>query len=284
MNQQNGGAPADGGNEPVQDVIDTGTPDTGAADDGQGAPRQLTPEDYEARDRQKTAALREERARARTYARELEDMRRDIAALRQNGQGAQANRMTDALEDIPDPEQDPMAALKALQKLAKNFTTTERQTTEMTEKQQAEARFISDLQGFVQESEADFRGEHPDYDDACKHLKTALKAEFEDQGYRDANLMTAVNRELVRLAHTARKNGADPAEVYWRTAVRRGYTAKAGARQVEQIKRGQESDVKVPRGGGRNNNFSRAALLDAKGDDFDKLWKVYEQQVTGGRS
>jgi hypothetical protein len=284
MNQQNGGAPADGGSEPIQDVIDTGAADIGATDEGQGAPRQLTPEDYEARDRQKTAALREERARARTYQRELEDMRRDIASLRQTGGNTQARQMADQMEDIPDPEQDPMEALKALRKIASRFTNEQRETTQMTAKQEAEARFISDLQGFVSESEADFRGDHPDYDDACKHLKGKLKEEFEDQGYRDANLMTAVNRELVRLAHTARKNGADPAEVYWRTAVRRGYTAKAGERQVEQIKRGQESDVKVPRGAGRNNNFSRAALLDAKGDDFDKLWRVYEQQVTGGRS
>lgn len=282
MNQQNGGAPADGGEEVIDNVQDVAT-DAGA-NEGQGEPRQLTVEEYQARDRQKTAALREERARARTYQNELNEIRNEIRALRQGGNGARADRMADALEDIPDPEQDPMAALKALQKLAKNFTTTERQTTEQTEKQQAEAKFISDLQGFVQESEADFRSEHPDYDEACKHLKGALKQEFEDQGYRGPNLATAVNRELIRLAHTARKNGADPAEVYWRTAVRRGYTAKAGERAVEQLKRGQEHDVKVPRGGGRNNNFSRAALLDAKGDDFDKLWKVYEQQVTGGRS
>jgi hypothetical protein len=284
MNQQNGGAPADGGSEPIQDVIDTGAADIGATDEGQGAPRQLTPEDYEARDRQKTAALREERARARTYQRELEDMRRDIASLRQTGGNTQARQMADQLEDIPDPEQDPMEALKALRKIASRFTNEQRETTQTTERQEAEARFISDLQGFVSESEADFRGDHPDYDDACKHLKGKLKEEFEDQGYRGPNLATAVNRELVRLAHTARKNGADPAEVYWRTAVRRGYTAKAGERQVEQLKRGQEHDVKVPRGGGRNNNFSRSALLDAKGEDFDKLWKVYEQQVTGGRS
>jgi uncharacterized protein YhaN len=283
MNQQNGGAPADGGSEPIE-TQDVGTVDAGTPSEGQGEPRQLTAEDYEARDRQKTAALREERARARTYQRELEDMRRDIAALRQNGGNTQARQMADQLEDIPDPEQDPMEALKALRKIASRFTNEQRETTQTTEKQEAEARFISDLQGFVQESEADFRTEHPDYDEACKHLKGALKQEFEDQGYRGPNLATAVNRELVRLAHTARKNGADPAEVYWRTAVRRGYTAKAGERQVEQLKRGQEHDVKVPRGGGRNNNFSRAALLDAKGDDFDKLWKVYEQQVTGGRS
>jgi hypothetical protein len=283
MNQQNGGAPADGGSDIVDTTQDVAPIDTGAGE-GQGEPRQLTAEDYEARDRQKTAALRETRAQARQYRSELDELKRDIAALRQGGNGAQANRMADALEDIPDPEQDPMAALKALQKLAKNFTTTERQTTEQSEKQQAETRFITELQGFVQESEADFRGEHPDYDEACKHLKVKLKEEFEDQGYRGPNLATAVNRELIRLAHTARKNGADPAEVYWRTAVRRGYTAKAGERAVEQLKRGQEHDVKVPRGGGRNNNFSRAALLDAKGDDFDKLWKVYEQQVTGGRS
>ena len=282
MNQQNGGAPADGGEEVIDNVQDV-APDAGTTE-GQGEPRQLTVEEYQARDRQKTAALREERARARTYQSELNEIRNEIRALRQGGNGARADRMADALEDIPDPEQDPMAALKALQKLAKNFTTTERQTTEQTEKQQAEQKFIADLQGFVQESEADFRTEHPDYDEACKHLKGKLKEEFEDQGYRGPNLATAVSRELIRLAHTARKNGADPAEVYWRTAVRRGYTAKAGERQVEQLKRGQEHDVKVPRGGGRNNNFSRAALLDAKGDDFDKLWKVYEQQVTGGRS
>jgi hypothetical protein len=282
MNQQNGGTPADGGEEVIDNVQDV-APDAGTTE-GQGEQRQLTVEEYQARDRQKTAALREERARARTYQSELNEIRNEIRALRQGGNGARADRMADALEDIPDPEQDPMAALKALQKLAKNFTTTERQTTEQSEKQQAETRFITELQGFVQESEADFRGEHPDYDEACKHLKVKLKEEFEDQGYRGPNLATAVNRELVRLAHTARKNGADPAEVYWRTAVRRGYTAKAGERAVEQLKRGQEHDVKVPRGGGRNNNFSRAALLDAKGDDFDKLWKVYEQQVTGGRS
>jgi hypothetical protein len=113
MNQQNGGAPADGGSEPIQDVIDTGAADIGATDEGQGAPRQLTPEDYEARDRQKTAALREERARARTYQRELEDMRRDIASLRQTGGNTQARQMADQMEDIPDPEQDPMEALKA---------------------------------------------------------------------------------------------------------------------------------------------------------------------------
>ena len=285
MNRDNGGAPADGG-EPIDTTQDTGAQDTGAQDDGGQATERvaLTAEQYEERDRQKTAALREERAKARTYSRELEEIKRDIAALRQSGQGGQARQMADQLEDIPDPEENPMEALKALRKLAGNFTKDQRQTSETTEKQQAEAKFVADLQSFVSESETDFRGDHPDYDEACKHLKVKLKEEFEDQGYRDANLATAVNRELIRLAHTARKNGADPAEVYWRTAVRRGYTAKAGERQVEQLKRGQEHDVKVPRGGGRNNNFSREALLNATGEEFEKLWKVYEQQVTGGRS
>lgn len=285
MNRESGGAPADGGDEQVgTQQVDTGTQDNGAGDGGQGTERvALTPEQYEERDRQKTAALREERARARTYQSELNEIKNEIRALRQNGGGAQARQMAEELEDIPDPEQNPMEALKALRKLAKNFTTDQRQTTETTEKQQAEQKFISDLQGFVSESEADFRADHPDYDEACKHLKTKLREEFEDQGYRGPNLATAVNRELIRLAHTARKNQADPAEVYWRTAVRRGYTAKAGERQVEQLKRGQEHDVKVPRGGGRNNNFTRGALLDAKGEDFDKMWRVYEQQATGGR-
>ena len=135
----------------------------------------------------------------------------------------------------------------------------------------------------MQESETDFRGDHPDYDEACKHLKTKLKEEFEDQGFRGPNLSTAVNDELIHLAHTARKNGADPADVYWRTAVRRGYTAKTGERQVEQLKRGQEHDVKVPRGGGRNNNFSRAALLDANGADFDS-GTVWATNSSGVRS
>lgn len=283
MNRDNGGAPADGGEEFVDTTVDTAPADAGNADEGQGERRQLTTEDYEQRDRQKTAALREERAKARTYQRELDEMRRDIASLRQSGGGNQARQMAEQIEDIPDPEQNPMEALKALRKIASRFTNEQRETTEQTSKQEAETKFIADLQSFVSESEQDFRSDHPDYDEACKHLKGKLREEFEDQGYRGPNLATAVNRELIRLAHTARKNGADPADVYWRTAVRRGYTAKTGEREVEQIKRGQEHDVKVPRGGGRNNNFSRGALLDAKGDDFDKMWRVYEQQATGGK-
>ena len=132
MNRENGGAPADGGNEPIQDVQDTGAQDAGAGE-GQGERTPLTAEQYEERDRQKTAALREERARARTYSRELEEMKRDIAALRQNGSGSQARQMADQLEDIPDPEEDPMEALKALRKIASRFTTEQRQTTETTE-------------------------------------------------------------------------------------------------------------------------------------------------------
>lgn len=282
MNTYTSGAPADGG-EPIVDNV---TDDTTQAPEAEQAqePRQLSLEEYEQRDRQKTAALREERAKARAYQRELDNFRREIHAMRQAGNHAQANRMDDQLEDIPDPEQNPMAALNALAKMARNLNSQQREMTVAEKRQQEEAEQIQSLQSFVTEAENDFRQDHPDYDDACKHLRQALKDEYEDQGLRGEKLQRAMYAELVRLADTARKNGADPAEVYWRVAVRRGYQAKSGERQVEQIKRGQEHDVRVPRGGGKNNNFSRDALLNASRDDFDKMWKIYEQQARGGRS
>lgn len=281
MNTYTSGAPADGG-EPIVETTQEEVTQAPEAEQAQ-EPRQLSVEEYEQRDRQKTAALREERSRARAYQRELEEIRREIASLRQSGSHAQANRLDSQLDDLPDPEQNPMEALKALHKMARNLNGQQREMTAAEQRQQDEARAIQSLQAFVTEAENDFRQEHPDYDDACKHLRQALKDEYEDQGLRGEKLQRAMYAELVRLANTARQNGSDPAEVYWRVAVRRGYQAKSGERQVEQIKRGQEHDVRVPRGGGKNNNFTRGALLDARGDDFDKMWKIYEQQARGGR-
>lgn len=282
MNTYTSGAPADGG-EPIVDNVQDETTQAPETEQAQET-RQLSVEEYEQRDRQKTAALREERAKARAYQRELDNFRREIYAMRQSGNHAQANRMDDQLEDIPDPEQNPMAALNALAKMARNLNSQQREMTVAEKRQQEEAEQIQSLQSFVTEAENDFRQDHPDYDDACKHLRQALRDEYEDQGLRGEKLQRAMYSELVRLADTARQNGSDPAEVYWRVAVRRGYQAKSGERQVEQIKRGQEHDVRVPRGGGKNNNFSRDALLNANRDDFDKMWKIYEQQARGGRS
>lgn len=284
MMNNNGGAPADGGGEVIDDVSTGLAPEAGGepgdGGEGGGAPRQLTPEEYEERDRQKTAALRQERAQTRQFRQELAELKR---AMENGPRGPQRGAEDFEDLDIPDPAQDPMAALQALRKLAGNFTKQQRETGQQSERQQAEARFINELQTFVTEAEQDFRADHPDYDEACKHLKGRLREEFEDQGYRGDGLNLQVNRELIKLAHNARRNGADPAEVYWRVAVRRGYTAKNGERQIETMKRGQEHATRVPRGGGRNTNFSRDTLLKSEGADFEKMWKVYEQQATGGR-
>jgi hypothetical protein len=285
MTTNNGGAPADGGNDNVelpempQDTAGDGGENNGSGDGGER--RQLSSDEYEARDRQKTEALRQARQSERRYRTEMDDFRKELATLKGAGKGAGPDG-----EDIeiPDPTADPMAALQALRKLAGQFTQQQRQTSQMTEKQQAEARVVNKIISNVQEHEADFRLDQPDYDEGVAHLRASLKSELEDRGYKGNALTTAVTRELLRIAHEAGKNEQDPAEAYWKLSIRRGYQAKNGARQIESMKNGQKSSTNIPRGGGRNSNFSHDHLMNAKGEDFDKAWKIYEQQAKGGRA
>lgn len=174
----------------------------------------LAPEELDKRYRQAQAALREERQKRR----EAEER----AAKAQPAQ-SEADELMEAIAALRDDDEDPIEDIATVKKALKIFR--ERQEAERTqevqsrEQQSAFQRFSS----HVTDSEAEFREENPDYDDAQTYFKKTLRAELEGLGLDGEELDQEFTRQVLGVAQKAIEKGKSPAEVVYNVAKLRGY-------------------------------------------------------------
>lgn len=298
-------APADDidlSNVPMDDADDGAT----AGDDGEDAPQQaqarapLPVEELQKRYDNTRTALQEER-RARR------DADRRIAALEagQGGEGRAQQRREAEPEAEIDPEVDPLGALKQQAAKIKAYEAAQRQNDQTDAQRQAQERTFARVEAQLADHEADFREDHPDYDEAAKHYSTARAQELAAFGLAPPQIVAVLREEFTKLAQTAINARKNPAAVVYEMAKGRGYGAKGGQAQapaergadgrfkpaptggkLDTVANGQRATSPLGRAGGRPNpgldarTIGNINIRDKKGGEaFDKAFAAYERQA-----
>lgn len=260
-----------------------------AGEDGEKKPaaaarEALKPEELEKRFNQTKTALAAERGRRRETERQLRDaLAGGTAALR-----AEPQRRAEPEAEI-DPETDPLGALKQMRAKIMAYETAAALDDRSDSERQARETQITRVEEAFQEHEADFRDEHPDYDEAARHYAVSRAQELMKFGLDPAKIQPMLREEFASLAATAIRGRKNPAAVVYELAKGRGFGAQAadpklgkGAGKLDALERGQRATSPLSRGGGRapagldaatvgNINIRSKAGAAAFEAAFDKL-------------
>jgi len=213
-------------------------------------------------------------------------------------------------EPVPDFETDPAGWI------AHQMTTTGKKLDEVEGElktlraEKAEQGEVEKSRGVVKAifdyavaQENDFKAKTPDYDDASKFLIQGRQAELAAMGYDKQQVSEMINIERLTIAHRAKEQGKNPAEIVYNIAKTRGYVAKApeteeedeeevdqGQQQQQQnlqrldnTKKGRQQDQSLS--GSRGNApspLTAQRLLEMSEADFDKFVNTPEGRALMG--
>ena len=244
------------------------------------------------------AQAREEREKRRAEAARAEAAEQRAAQLEANLRQFMA-QMQQNQQKAPDPEVDVVGALKYTQaQLA-----AERQRQAQEQQQRAalaqQTQIARTIQTKVEDFEAEFKAENPDYDDALEYVLDTKEAEFELAGYPKDMAKQHAARWAMNAAAAMLQTGKNPAEQGYALAKRMGYApkqaqpdpaviaaqqvAQANADKIKQIKEGQAAGSKMA-GGGSGGGFdgSLKSIAALEGAAFDAASEKFLRQMTRG--
>jgi hypothetical protein len=192
---------------PVEEVAPAPAPIENAAP----APvaEQAAPEEHEDR-MVPRKALQEERAKRQEMERRIAQME---AFLSQQAQPQQQQQF-----EVPDPETDPIAALKY----------DRQQLEQLRQAEMHRARETQFTQVYTQAAQQ-FSAQAPDFQDAYKYAINSRAQELQAIGTPPQAISQALRNEEMSLVATALQNGVNPAEAIYNFAKARGYAGKAPA-------------------------------------------------------
>lgn len=226
-------------------------------------------------------ALKEARYESRQFKRELEEIK---GLLRPNTQ-QRADPYFDT--DIPNPDADPIGAVRALAQMVQAQRVQQYEQIQAQQRQQQEAQTYETLTGVMEQGEAEFRQQAPDYNDAATYLVQSRKAELKALGYPDEQISEGIRYEYLTLINEAAQRGQNPAALVYAQSKARGYTGKPQPSQADQRLAAMRQADTLPKrpqpGGGRGSStVTEDMLMAASGAEFDKLWSQFEKQNAKG--
>lgn len=147
------------------------------------------------------------------------------------------------------------------------------------------------LTRFTQQSEAQFRQQTPDYDDAVKHLTEARTKELAFWGADQQQIQQQIQNDIWEIIQNAAQTGRNPAEAAYQIAQARGYrraepapaAPDAGAQVAAKAKAQAATESLSGAGGPANSGLPSAKdLAEMSEDDFAKLSDDDLRKVMGG--
>jgi hypothetical protein len=182
-------------------------------------------------------------------------------------------------EQPPDPETDPIGALKYNQKKWAEF-----------QQQQQQNAYRDQLTTAYQRSLHSYMAVEPAFKDAYEHALKSRAQELTAYGMSEGEIDAALKNDQLQLAETAIRQGKNPAEMIYKFAEARGFQKKAPEQKpvipvidpaVEKAK--ADAAVSLTTGGKppANELTEEEALRTLKGAALDswidKRWKAMEQ-------
>lgn len=235
------------------------------------------------------AALREERQGRKefeTKANERLRLLQEAIVARQEQAKPPA-----ASQETPDPEKDPMGALKMLLAQAKENRQVHADGVQETERRQQEQRIMGEASRLEMEylrEQPDFdagTGNSPSYNEASAFLVNMRRAELAALGtYNPVQINQIVAQEAIGLAAQALQAGKNPARIVFELAKVRGFAPKAKEvpvvevpaeteqQKLARISKGQEAGFSLGQAGGskapNNKQFDAKTLASMNDEDF----------------
>lgn len=213
---------------------------------------------------------------ARRESRELKERLRRM----ENENAQKYAEMQQRLEQLQKPQQekpqfesDPATYLKNEVEDIKRAVTASQQTLQQT---QAENQIKERLTA----SELEFVKEHPDYNEAARHLAQSISNNLALHGVIDpAQRNALLKREIQNITINALKVGKEPADFAYELAKNHGYVPKAvrdatqsNEKKLETIARGQEATQTLGSGGKRDSgSLTLDSLSKMDDDEFNAL-------------
>jgi hypothetical protein len=156
---------------------------------------------------------------------------------------------------------------------------------------------VKEIFDYAVEKENVFKAANPDYDAASAFLLQSRKEELAELGYPEKQIAEMINVERLTIAHQAKQNSKDPAEIVYNLARRRGYAKKetpaadgqqqqqqpTGAERIEAARKGTEQAQGL--GGERGtpaNGLTAARLLEMSDAEFDRAMATKEGRALMG--
>lgn len=207
-------------------------------------------------------------------------LERQNEARRQELEGKLSD-LTKQLEQMkapvaPDREADPYGyLLHKIETVAKQIESIQNQSATNTQEMQqreAQQQFVNAVNGSI----AAFTKDHPDYQDAYKHLREAKFKEARELGYSVDEANQKLNQEEFDITLRAMKANKSPAEIAYNLAQRYGYKVPQPSSdptsKVEQIKKGLKAETPQPSGKpSGTNGHTLESLKNASDADINKM-------------
>jgi len=224
------------------------------------------------------AALKKERAEKR-------DLNTRLAALEAKVTSASApGEKKAALADMPDPEVDPIGAVKFLTDKIKadeeRAAAKDTEAAKLTEAQQKNAQAFKVLSDAMTEHEDDFRELHPDYDDAAEHFAKSRREELAETGLTGKELDNALANDLTGIVARALRANKDPAEIVYNLAKKRGFSLDTSATKLQTIQSGQKAAKSLGTGGDGDgaSSLTYGTVSKLSGAAFDSAFEKLKAQ------
>jgi hypothetical protein len=198
--------------------------------------------------------LREEEERRKSLEKELSEQREIMARADERLRIlAEVNKPRQEEQAPPDPDQDPIAALKWVQEQQRKAD----EQREHFAREQQERAYIEQIDGSYRSGWKAYQQDVPDAADAYRHWITAMDGYFDSVGLPEAQRNEAIIREERRIALAAQSRGMNPAGMIYRQAEKFGYRkaeapepAKDAEKEVERRQKAAPAARSLSNAGG----------------------------------
>lgn len=231
-------------------------------------------------------ALHEERAKRRELQQQLQQERgaREEMERRMQARLDQIAQAVTPKPVVPDFAENPAEHLKhSVEELRQATQASQRQLSEWQQRQAAEAQLAAVAEK-VWAAEAEFVQDAPDYQSAVTFMLDSRARELEAIGHDSQSARNMAAREMMDGALMNAAQGRNPAEIAYKLAKARGYTAQASAADKMQMQqRGAAASKSLGTGGAASGKLSARALAEMSDEDFADATKGGNwQKLMGG--
>lgn len=218
-------------------------------------------------------AERERRKGAEAELKKVQEQLQAIAKMRE-----QVNART-AQQIQPVEGEDPNGVEHLKRKVAE-IAQAQTRVGQTLDHQAIEAHRQSTIHAALSSSEARFRQDHADYDNAIRHLVNARAQELALYGLSQIDVRNALATEVQEITEAAIAQGKDPAEVGYELARLRGYRAETqgsgkAAAQVDAVANAQAQSRSLGQSAGSTpKQLTAEAILAMSPEEFEALYST----------
>lgn len=222
-------------------------------------------------------ALHAERLKRQEVERQLAAQREQFARYEQRMQ--ELNALLQPKEQVPDPVQDPIAALQYTQKQLQDLQAKAQQEASQRQQQEQEQAVIRQVEDAYRNAWTAKLSENPQHAEAYQAFIATLNDHFEIRGVLDpVERAELVKQEERAIAYANMRNGIDPADAIIQRAHRYGYTPKPvqppapdPAKVLADKQRGIDASRSVgsARGGSTDNVFTAQRIAEMTPEEFE---------------